>query len=76
MTLPTLLLGPMLRRVEPRRVCVFVATSAAARVRAEIFDLGPEGSGDPEPIGSGEAESWQLGERLYVHLVSARPDNE
>jgi hypothetical protein len=76
MTLPTLLLGPMLRRVEPRRVCVFVATSAPARVRAEIFDLGRQATGDPAPIGSGEAESLQLGERLYVHLVSAHPDRD
>ncbi len=76
MSLPKLLLGPVLRRVERRRVCVFVATSTPARVRADIFDLGPEGGAEPTRIGSGEAESVQLGERLHVHLVTARPKSE
>jgi len=74
MTLPILLLGPVLRRVERRRVCVFVATSAPARVRAEVFDLGPDGRADPARIGADEAESVRLGERLYVHLVTVQPD--
>ena len=36
--LPLLLIGPILRRVEPHAVAVFVATSKAASVRVAVYD--------------------------------------
>jgi len=68
--LPLLLAGPVARRAEPHRVCLWLATSAPRRVRAEIYS---SDSGGLKPIGSGPAVSLQLGERLFIHLVSASP---
>jgi hypothetical protein len=73
--LNTLLAGPILRRAEPKRVCIWLATSQPVRVRAEIFDHGR----DHQPgsrLGSGESERLQLGPRLFVHLIQAAPDGE
>jgi hypothetical protein len=70
--IPLLLSGPILRRTEPARVCVWVATSTPARVRGEVFSfLG----GRPLPIGAGSAETIRLGAKLFVHLVGMTPEN-
>jgi hypothetical protein len=74
-TLNTLLAGPILRRAEPQRVCIWLATSTPVRARAEIFDLGR----DHRPgsrLGGGESERLQLGPRLFVHLIQAAPDGD
>ena len=73
MALPLLLAGPILRRCEATRVVIWLATSEPASPRAEVFRFGSNGSLDPTPVGSGEAESIRLGERLFVHLISATP---
>jgi hypothetical protein len=73
--LNTLLAGPILRRVEPTRVCLWLATSQSVRARAEIFALGR----DHQPrsrLGGGESERLQLGPRLFIHLIQAVPDGE
>jgi hypothetical protein len=67
--LPLVLAGPILRRVEPPRVVVWLATSRRARVRLEVRGGGGEG----ELLGAGTAESVQVGRRLFVHLVAAVP---
>jgi hypothetical protein len=67
--LPLVLAGPILRRVEPARVVVWLATTRAARVRLEVRGGGGEG----ELLGAGTAESVQVGRRLFVHLVAAVP---
>jgi hypothetical protein len=36
-TLPLLLTGPVLRRIEPKQVCIWVARSKALSIQAEIF---------------------------------------
>ncbi|MDQ1495413.1 MAG: hypothetical protein QOG69_1896, partial [Actinomycetota bacterium] len=36
--LPLVLLGPILRRVEPRSVSVFVATSKPASIHLSLYD--------------------------------------
>ena len=76
--LPLLLAGPILRRAEPHRVCIWLATSKHTNIRAEIFrlaGLGQDGENKEqiEPIGDGNAESIRLGERLFVTLVIAYP---
>jgi hypothetical protein len=53
-------------------VCVWLATSAPVDVRAVVFRVG---EGDLRPVGSGTAETVALGARLFVHLVSAAPDD-
>jgi hypothetical protein len=71
----TLLAGPILRRAEPRRVCMWLATSQPVRARAAIFALGR----DHQPgsrLGGGESECLPLGPGLFVHLIQAVPDGE
>jgi hypothetical protein len=71
--LNTLLAGPILRRAEPKRVCIWLATSKPVRARAEIFDHG-RGHHPGLRVGGGESERLQLGPRLFVHLIQAVPD--
>lgn len=80
--LPFVLAGPILRRVEPHRVCIWVATSRPANIRAEIFRLRDLEAYDdqqnekqelPRPIGTGSTQALQLGERLFISLVMAYP---
>ena len=67
-----LLAGPLLRRVEPARVCIWAATTGPTAARAEIYRVrGREGI---QRVGGGDAETVQLGRRLYIHLIVAIPD--
>ncbi|MDN5850275.1 MAG: hypothetical protein L0H63_11695, partial [Nitrococcus sp.] len=69
-----LLAGPILRRTEPERVCIWLATGRPVRARAEIFELG-EDSKLGARLGAGNSERIQLGARLFVHLIQAVPDS-
>jgi PhoD-like phosphatase len=73
-TLPEVLAGPLLRRVEPGRVLIWLATSVPLAVSGEVIDLAAADGGDPRRLGRGSAERVQLGPRLFVHLVTVRPD--
>ena len=64
------LAGPILRRTEPDEICVWVATSVPVAIRGEVF----AGSQPGVVVGSGEAETARIGERLFVHLVRMRPE--
>lgn len=79
MTLETVLAGPILRRTDPVRVSIWLATSVPASVSAEILALevpeGPAESGSMT-IGSGSAETVQLGPRLFIHLIDVSPEGE
>jgi hypothetical protein len=85
LSFPTLLAGPILRRAEPERVCIWIASSKPVSMRAEIFRVDDlkkatdayESKINAKAIGLGSAEnSLRLGERLYVGLVTARPIQE
>ena len=78
-----LLAGPLLRRSEPQRVCVWIAVSTPVRVKGVVFDaddLINEQRGLKRTrtisIGSGEAQSRKLGEKLHVALIEIRPRQE
>ncbi|MDP8976622.1 MAG: hypothetical protein M3N28_09735 [Actinomycetota bacterium] len=76
--LPTLelrdvLAGPILRRSEPERVCIWLATSGPYDVSCEVFSLR---NGEARRVGGARAHSVRLGPSLYVHLVAAVPDGE
>jgi hypothetical protein len=87
--LPTLLAGPILRRVEPTQVCIWIACSKAVSIRAEIFRVQSDFSEkrktentendinkqtkNTSAIGLGSTKSIRLGENLYIGLVIARP---
>ena len=65
-----LLAGPIVRRAEPGRVCVWICTLGPVRPELLVYRAcgGPD-----EVLGSGTAESVRLGERLYVHLLTGTP---
>jgi hypothetical protein len=65
-----LLAGPILRRAERDRVCVWVCTAGPVRPALVIYQAR---GGTDEVLGSGTAESVRLGERLYVHLLTGTP---
>jgi hypothetical protein len=73
--LPEILAGPLLRRAEPGRVLLWLATSRPVTVHGEIVSLEPRRGGDgPRRLGRGGARRVRLGPRLFVHLVSVPPD--
>jgi hypothetical protein len=86
--LPTLLAGPILRRVEQNQVCIWIACSKAVDIRAEVFLLSDiekktntssinsennDQTKSVSPIGLGSAQSIRLGEKLYIGLVIVHP---
>jgi hypothetical protein len=76
---PKLLLGPILRRAEPKQVCVWVACSLPVSIKAEVFRFSDVEMNRknkklrPWPIGFGLTKSVKLGEHLHIALVIARP---
>lgn len=92
LTLPILLAGPILRRVDRNQVCIWVAFSRSVHIKAEIFrfadlqkiDLDEKTqlkkTNDNENgavvIGLGNAKSLRLGENLHIALVIAHPLHE
>jgi hypothetical protein len=65
-----LLAGPVLRRADPGQVCVWICTLGPVRPALLVYRVS---AGPDEALGSRTAESVRLGERLYVHLLTARP---
>lgn len=79
MALEKLLAGPILRRADRARVSIWLATAEPASVGADVFAFetaAAKGSTDSglNKVGSGGAETAQLGPRLFIHLVNVIPD--
>lgn len=75
MALPFLLAGPILRRVEPTLVTVWVALSEDATVRLSVWEGRVTGGTSAEPfVISGELHesTWRIGARLHLGLLTAR----
>ena len=77
MTLPLLLAGPLVRRVEPARAAFWVALRESATVTATVW-AGPQtstGAGQATPggvvVASGSAPTRQFGAHLHVATVVA-----
>ncbi len=70
---PGLLAGPILRRVDPRGVCVWIATSEPVAASLWVYRAGHQDDG---AVGGGAAVSVRLGQRLWVHLLTARPSGQ
>lgn len=66
-----ILAGPIIRRAEPGRVHLWLATRVDAEIRAEVVSLGASGG----RVGGGTGRSVALGPNLFVHLVEALPDD-
>jgi len=67
-TLPLILAGPILRRVEVTRVCVWIATSKAVRVTGLIYNAAAT-----EQLGQGNTETIAFGEALHIAVVEITP---
>ena len=85
MELPLLLAGPILRRVDPSIVSVWMALSSDATVRLDVYEgrvafdttnpvfVSSDDAPDPNaPKPYPGADTIRIGERLHLSLVSAR----
>jgi hypothetical protein len=75
LSLPTILSGPILRRAEPDRVCIWITTSKPATVKAHIYRLSDLKDNSNVGIGIGTTKTLRLGQMLHVALVMALPVN-
>jgi hypothetical protein len=67
-----LLAGPILRRVEPNLVSVWLALSRDAKVSLAVYE-GLVGAGTTSAFALGRPEqTWRLGEQLHLALVTVR----
>lgn len=69
-TLPLVLAGPIIRRVEPVGATVWVALRRRRRIRLEIYD------GDPpngQVVAQGARETVAVGANLHIACVTAKP---
>src|SRR4051794_17679545 len=68
--LPLLLAGPILRRVESSRACVWLALSESAQVTLTIWE-GRVDSGQPDPFMAGQAQTVRVGDKLHIAVITA-----
>lgn len=74
--MPALILaGPIIRRTENNRVCVWLATDQKAIIKGFVYADGDvtTGIGIDTAASNGAPSSVQLGDKLYVHLIQLRP---
>jgi hypothetical protein len=76
---PLMLAGPMVRRVEPGSVAIWVALKEARSVRVTVFE-GPTNTGPGTgvftggtTVFAGDATTVRVGERMHVAVVIAAP---
>lgn len=68
--LPLLLLGPILRRVEPRHVSVFVATHQPANARIALFDGQVDDAAPPPELAAEEAHTIRFAAGFHAVVVT------
>ncbi|WP_180994326.1 hypothetical protein [Bacillus sp. Marseille-P3661] len=75
---PTLLAGPIVRRVEPTKIVIWVALSKRFRTRAKLFRITPcsNNSYSYKKIKSrNKTKTVQLGDHLNISLIEIAPCN-
>ncbi len=73
-TLPSLLCGPIVRKVLPDEVTVWVALKSPATVSLSILERQSDGQ-KGGVVFSGSLETTRIGEHLHVASVRAKPDS-
>jgi hypothetical protein len=68
--LPLLLLGPIVRRVEPRHASVFVATSKPANVRLALFDGQVDSASPPPELAVKETHTTRFAAAFHAIVVT------
>jgi hypothetical protein len=71
-SLPTLLCGPIVRKVLPDEVTVWAVFKASTNVSLTIFERKSDGQKGPA-IFSGSLQTVRVGEHLHVAAVRAKP---
>jgi hypothetical protein len=68
--IPLLLLGPILRRVEPRHVSVFVATHQPANARVAIFDGQVDVASPPPELAAADLHTTRFAAGFHAVVVT------
>jgi hypothetical protein len=72
---PELLLGPMLRHVDPRSVCVFVGLKCSADIELRLYE-NDRAAWTETALAVGMRRTLMLGQNLHVALIEARIAND
>lgn len=78
MKLPSILSGPIIRRVDPSSVYIWISLSSKVEIEAQIFQI--EYSGDEDyhyiPLRTHtEVNTFKAGDNLYIYLLKISPDH-
>ncbi|MBT2679530.1 hypothetical protein J7E38_10990 [Bacillus sp. ISL-35] len=72
MKLPFILSGPILRRVEPTSIYIWITLSRHVKMDAQLFQI-DEDTYIPLEINT-ETKSFKAGEQLYIYLIKISPN--
>jgi hypothetical protein len=75
MNLPLMLAGPLLRRVEPNLVSVWIALTESASIKLSLWEGGEIRAGEKAPLVSGPdpaAQTLRIGQQLHVAVVTLK----
>ena len=74
-SLPTVLAGPFIRRVEPTQVFIWIATSSRFQITAKLYHMVRKKERWNETLLSthSDTRTIQFGDRLFVHLIKVTP---
>ncbi|MBS8264128.1 hypothetical protein DYI25_06735 [Mesobacillus boroniphilus] len=79
MRLPTILSGPIIRRVEPSSINIWIALSCQVEIDAQLFQIDITGTDEEKhyiPLGIHiETKTFKAGEQLFIYLVKISPDH-
>ncbi|MBT2644127.1 hypothetical protein J7I80_17930 [Bacillus sp. ISL-41] len=78
MRLPTILSGPIIRRVDPSSVYIWIALSIQVEIDAQIFQIEYSAGEKYQYIPlqtHTEANTFKAGENLYIYLLRISPDD-
>ncbi|WP_226641780.1 hypothetical protein [Mesobacillus subterraneus] len=78
MKLPAILSGPIIRRVEPSSVYLWIALSSKVEIEAQIFQIEYGGAEEYQYIPlqtHTEANTFKAGDNLYFYLLKISPDH-
>jgi hypothetical protein len=75
--LPTILAGPILRRVDTQGVYIWIATSLSLQMGAELFKVNGKGTKNAYDLlsDSSDTKTVRLGKQLYINLIKIMPVN-
>lgn len=70
-SLPVIVIGPVLRRVEPRLVSVFVALREAASIHLSVYEGLVDAASPPDELAGGDASTRRFGASFHAVVATA-----